>query len=533
MVFVTETKSGAATLASELATHLNLDVVEQEKHGLLLADSFDHRLHRAGYALAFDAGRNRVARLRVLGAAEAIATRPYDGDLPAWFAEDLPKGRIRDIASPLIEMRAVLPQVGARVDRTSLAQINKHGKVEARLVVEGIRVWRIHSGENDGRPRRRPLPVRVRVVALRGYERVAEKLAKRLGQMDLLNPASSDWILDAYSTAGAPLGCYRSRPRVEVDDHERADVAVKRALLAIHSIMVENMPGLLKDLDSEFLHDFRVAVRRSRAVLRLVKGVLPTSQVEYFARELRHLGQLTSGPRDSDVLMLKIDDYLEGVSGFEPGSLTVLKDHLQQERDTSQIPLASALQSKRFRTFQRRWVHFLEKGVPARPSAARARDPIGAVVRRETWRAYGRVRKRGDAISPQSPADDLHDLRKACKRLRYLLGLFHELHPPSQVRRVIRDLKILQEVLGTFQDLEAHALMIAQRGDDLRANPKAPTDTLLVMGSLVDLLHAEQHRVRSQFAKAYARFCRPAKDARMSRLCHVKSPQTQSRSEGK
>ena len=50
---------------------------------------------------------------------------------------------------------------------------------------------------------------------------------------------------------------------------DRAAVAVLRDLAG----MVEaNMPGTLADLDTEFLHDLRVAVRRSRSVLRELKG---------------------------------------------------------------------------------------------------------------------------------------------------------------------------------------------------------------------------------------------------------------------
>ena len=33
--------------------------------------------------------------------------------------------------------------------------------------------------------------------------------------------------------------------------------------------MNENLPGLLADVDTEFLHDFRVAVRRTRSTLKL------------------------------------------------------------------------------------------------------------------------------------------------------------------------------------------------------------------------------------------------------------------------
>ena len=39
--------------------------------------------------------------------------------------------------------------------------------------------------------------------------------------------------------------------------------------------MTENLPGLLDDIDTEFLHDFRVAVRRTRSTLKLGRPALP------------------------------------------------------------------------------------------------------------------------------------------------------------------------------------------------------------------------------------------------------------------
>ena len=46
------------------------------------------------------------------------------------------------------------------------------------------------------------------------------------------------------------------------------------------SAMRDNLPGLLDDVDTEFLHDFRVAVRRTRSTLKLGRPVLPRGHAE-------------------------------------------------------------------------------------------------------------------------------------------------------------------------------------------------------------------------------------------------------------
>ncbi len=65
-----------------------------------------------------------------------------------------------------------------------------------------------------------------------------------------------------------------------------------------------NIPGVLADWDTEFLHDLRVAIRRTRSGLSLVKKVLPDAVVARFKRDFGLLGSLTGPTRDLDVYLL-------------------------------------------------------------------------------------------------------------------------------------------------------------------------------------------------------------------------------------
>ena len=69
------------------------------------------------------------------------------------------------------------------------------------------------------------------------------------------------------------------------------------------------MPGLKRDIDTEFLHDFRVSVRRTRSCLGHIKRVFPPGEVEEFRKEFAWLGSLTGPTRDMDVYLLKMSDY--------------------------------------------------------------------------------------------------------------------------------------------------------------------------------------------------------------------------------
>ena len=80
-----------------------------------------------------------------------------------------------------------------------------------------------------------------------------------------------------------------------------------------------------------------------------------------------------------------------------------------------------------------------------------------------------RVLRRGSRITAASPAEDLHDLRKRAKELRYLLETFAPLLDPGDARGAVKELKALQDVLGTFQDSEAQREAIYALATDMMA----------------------------------------------------------------
>ena len=100
-------------------------------------------------------------------------------------------------------------------------------------------------------------------------------------------------------------------------------------------------------------------------------------------------------------------------------------------------------------------VHQPGQGVAGRPGgpAARAGGPaVARLAADRIARAHRRVFRDGGAISATSPPESLHDLRKRCKELRYLLEFFSSLYEPADHWQAVRELKALQDCLGEFQD---------------------------------------------------------------------------------
>ena len=77
--------------------------------------------------------------------------------------------------------------------------------------------------------------------------------------------------------------------------------------------VLHNQEGVLGSRDPEFLHDFRVAVRRARSALTQVKGVFPAAEAEPAKVALSSMTRMTGPARDLDVFLEKLEAYGSGL----------------------------------------------------------------------------------------------------------------------------------------------------------------------------------------------------------------------------
>jgi CHAD domain-containing protein len=123
----------------------------------------------------------------------------------------------------------------------------------------------------------------------------------------------------------------------------------------------------------------------------------------------------------------------------------------------------------------------------------------------------------GAAIGADSPPEDLHELRKRCKELRYALEVCAPVLPEGPRKRVVADLKGLQDVLGRFQDAEVQRWAMRGFAAEMMAEGTS-AGAVLAMGEVIGHLDVEQDRARREFDAAFARFERPSSLRLMHRL---------------
>jgi CHAD domain-containing protein len=272
--------------------------------------------------------------------------------------------------------------------------------------------------------------------------------------------------------------------------------------------------GTVVDTDIEFLHDFRVAIRRGRSAVKLLGDLLPADLIAWVTPELKWLGDLTARSRDLDVHLEELPAVAAGLSSGRPEDLEPMAVHLRGLRASERYRLVRGLRSARYGRWRTRWRTSLAE-LASRDSDAPRVQEISA---ERLAGAYRRVLRRGSRITPASPAEDLHDLRKRCKELRYLLEIFTPVLDPGGARSAVKELKVLQDVLGTFQDSESQREEIFALAADMIARGDADPRTVLAMGEIAAGLQESLRTSRAEFAGTFATFGRLSVPRRLALL---------------
>jgi CHAD domain-containing protein len=203
----------------------------------------------------------------------------------------------------------------------------------------------------------------------------------------------------------------------------------------------------------------------------------------------------------------------ESLVAAKPAELQPFHDYLARKRAAAQRQLARGLRSARFSRLTVGWREALAATVPGR-----RRPTAAAIAAAKITRAHQRVLAQGAAITAISPPDSLHDLRKRCKELRYLLEIFGSLYDPGEQWQAVRELKGLQDCLGEFQDTQVQYEKIRAYAAEMMAERMAPATTLLAMGEIAAGLIVRQRRARSEFGGRFSDFASPLSQSRIRAL---------------
>ena len=488
-------------------------------------DTFDWRLHKAGLCLSLvQRGRAKGAstHLRLTSSTDVVTVPTAEPTgVRMGFPSDalVPPGVLRSRLDRVVEMRALLPVATLRTAVVTYRVLNDDEKTVTRVVVERA------TGVGTGTASSRAVDIapRVSVVTSRGYEAEAAAVARVVAKIPGLTTADQSMAVQAMAAIARVPGDYSGKLDVPLDADLASDDAVRRVLRALLDTAQANLAGVTADLDTEFLHDLRVAVRRGRTTLKVTAGALPAAEATAAGTALKWLGDVTTPTRDLDVYLLGLDDLAGevGTPGWNVAHLEPFRAFLLGRRASEQAVLVRSLRGARAKRAFAAWAAAANPVTSHLPSPSPLPPHIGAVAKKSVRRVFRSVIKKGSLIAGDSPASDLHDLRKRCKELRYTLEIFAALHDPAAHRSLVDDLKKLQDCLGEFQDTEVQQHAIRQFAEDMLAGAGAdPTtvDAVMAMGRLADRLEERQAAARTRFAQLFDGFAGPGPRSHLGAL---------------
>jgi CHAD domain-containing protein len=252
-------------------------------------------------------------------------------------------------------------------------------------------------------------------------------------------------------------------------------------------------PGVRLRDDIEDLHSFRVATRRSRAIIRATRPLLRDTLAP-LGQELKWLAGVLGPARDLDVLLERLRAASRTLGADEPGADAIIAT-LEEERERLHDAVLFALADERY-------FHLLDAfaaSIVSLPELA-APDglrPLASVELRKLARA---ARKLGD-----EPTDDkLHALRIRAKRARYAAELAAIGHGSKALSRYLTAVKALQDVIGEHQDA-----VVAEA--KLRSVARART--AVAAGRLIERERERRLERRRTYPDVLARALRRGSDA--------------------
>ena len=492
-LFATPTEGDQPSLVADLTEGYATTVERAAATQLTVYDTFDWRLFNQSLMLTLAGDKLSVSRLP-----DGELIRQMSLPEPPTAAIDLPPGKPGDKLTAIIGLRALLPRAAVEVTTNRYRVLNKKDKTVAWVGYETIRPAQ--------QPDARPLTTYLWLEPGKGKPKHIQRLARRGKALGLTRFKSGEIYQAILSHTAHQPGDYSPKPAFKLKPDMQSAEATRHILRATLSVIQRNAPMIHHDLDTEFLHDFRVGIRRTRSVLSRIKGVYPAQITDRFKRDFKIIANQTNALRDLDVYLLSQDHYRSMLpESLQPGIEPVF-DYLRQKRAHAFQATLTMLDDPLYRQTIEDWTTFLDTPNANIADAPNAAVPIAELARSRIRKINKQVIKLGEQALADEQEGNLHDLRIASKKLRYLIEFFADLLPSAQVRQLTKRLKKLQNALGEFNDLCVQEAYLLNLAEEMALTGQLSPQPYLAIGALIGALAQRRGSVRSLCRTRFARF---------------------------
>ena len=243
-----------------------------------------------------------------------------------------------------------------------------------------------------------------------------------------------------------------------------------------------NDGGILQDLDDEYIHQSRVAMRRIRTAIQLFAPILPITFVNQWQPIWRELAHALGDARNWDVFCVEQLPLLKaGLKGGLMGALTphpdilVLEEFAKNQRSRAHQAAIDYFGSRQYsikcisfaEALMRLTSHPVVKGRQKFISQGQSNVSLDSVQDTKVFandilkRQHHRFLKR--LAIPNPNLEQCHELRLSLKKLRYAVEFFVSLYPKKKLKPYTQALSRAQDRLGSMNDLATAEMLLGQR----------------------------------------------------------------------
>jgi len=474
-----------ADIITALRSHFSIEERDKSTDSISLIDSFAWGLYEKGF-IAFRYSNNNI---KIWHADELFdadqALDLYGNNSPArfwWDFEDTPE---RTLLEKSLGLRSLLSLYEGVLAVEDFDLQDASGKTQVFL--QFISFYSAASTD-------KPLLLQVKITPVTGYAREYEQAAELLenagGFKPRLNPADS--LLGAIGITPAP---YTVKPDLAIDPLMPARSAANSIVSQMITKQRLTEEGIIQDIDTEYLHHFRVALRMTRAVIAQLKEVYPEQDVLSLKQRFGDLARETNHLRDLDVFILDKPRYLSLLPDSLSKGLLPMFDDFETDREKEVQRIGKWLSSSAYKKEIDELEALFKNGYPAGETAWSEKPSIELAISKIAKR-YNKIQKSALKITDDTPDEAIHSIRIDCKKLRYLLYFFGSLFNKKELNQAGKQLKRLQDRLGIFNDLTVQGAYLETYLDEIEHNEKKDIGLIAALGGLIATLYRMQKTER-------------------------------------
>ncbi len=324
----------------------------------------------------------------------------------------------------------------------------------------------------------------IRLLPLRGYRRIVDEMMRGFGAV----PAYTI-VEEALALSGRRLFDYSTKVRLAIKGDEPAARTHALVIGYLRDTIRLNAPGVAAAIDTEFLHDLRVATRRMRTYIDYACASLPAEEVGRAREAVRRLARATGPARELDVLLLSRRRYAAMVEPMFESAVEAFFRYVEGRRAEAYDVVKREIE----RYLSDDAVDMLLDNTP--PIGGPTRETARRVIkrRRRAFRRGWHALVEDYHLHHNEVTDEaLHRLRIRGKRYRYVREILGEVSG-IRANESVKKLKYFQDRLGRFNDLCVEQSRLADliaAGDDL------PPGVAAALGALVEAISREKRASR-------------------------------------